>query len=72
MLTKDCKVLDSFVISPQALICKESKTRLNFYTNILEKGGEIISSWIGDVCLVYHYIHSLEKNLRISIAEWYE
>lgn len=61
VLTKDGKVLDSFVMSPQALICNESKARLIFYTNILKKGGEIISSWIRDVCLVYHHIHSLEK-----------
>lgn len=61
-LTKNGGVLDSFVVSPQALIGHEGEARLIFHAQVLKKGGGRVGRWIRHVGLINHHINSLQPN----------
>ena len=61
-LTKSGQVLDSFIISPQALICYKSKTRIVINTYVLKETWLIVAGRVKSICFINHYIHSLHEN----------
>lgn len=61
-LTKSGQVLDSFIVSPQALICYKSKTRIVINTYVLKETWLIVAGRVRSIRFINHYIHSLQEN----------